>query len=100
MSGHEDVHQWALHDPYADGHPICIRFGDPYGANIAAGVWKAKKHKGAAAEARRAWKRLQAVKGDKLWMRHATVNDFYDGMARGRATSGKGGVSQCTRTVD
>ena len=42
---------------------------------IATGVWKAKKHKDAAPLTQRAWKRLKARKGERLWIQHAGRGD-------------------------
>ena len=81
---------WAADDPVANpilpigehSRPICIRYDNEYAAMIATGVWKAKKHKDAAPLAQRAWKRLKARKGERLWIQHAS--------ARGTRETGTG----------
>ena len=57
--------------PYSTaGRPVCVRYSNAYGAMIASGTWKAKKHKAMAAEARAAWKALKRQVGEQLWLRH------------------------------
>lgn len=93
---------WALHDPFSQGsRPVCIRYNEPYGAMVASGVWKAKKHKAAAAVARSAWKRLIAAKGeDSVWLRHVPAGHLWFGRAHGLALEGKGGKYRYVRSVD
>ena len=65
---------WAADDPVANpilpigehSRPICIRYDNEYAAMIATGVWKGKKHKDAAPLVQRAWKRLKALRGERL----------------------------------
>ena len=95
---------WAADDPVANpilpigehSRPICIRYDNEYAAMIATGVWKAKKHKDAAPLAQRAWKRLKARKGERLWIQHAGRGHPRDGhwvqAARGLALEGKRGT--------
>ena len=47
-----------------------MRYSNAYGAMIASGTWKAKKHKAMAVEARTAWKALKRQIGGQLWLRH------------------------------
>ena len=62
--------QWVSRHWYTTGRPVCVRYSNAYGAMIASGTWKAKKHKAMAAEARAAWKALKRQIGGQLWLRH------------------------------
>ena len=62
--------QWVSRHWYTTGRPVCVRYSNAYGAMIASGTWKAKKHKAMAAEARTAWKALKRQIGEQLWLRH------------------------------
>ena len=59
-------------------------------------MWKAKKHKDAAPLVQRAWKRLKALRGERLWIQHACTRHTRDGYwvqaARGLALEGKRGT--------
>ena len=58
---------------------------------IASGAWRAKKHKGVAAEAVKAWARLRQARGDKLCMQHAPAGMRGSIVASRLAEAGKGG---------
>ena len=61
---------------------------------IATGTWKAKKHKGVAEAAQRAWARLLKAKPeDQVWLRHAGATHLGSLAARGLAARGKGGAT-------
>ena len=62
--------QWVSRHWHTTGRPVCVRYSNAYGAMIASGTWKAKKHKAMAAEARTAWKALKRQIGGQLWLRH------------------------------
>ena len=72
--------QWVSRHWYTAGRPVCVRYSNAYGAMIASGTWKAKKHKAMAAEARAAWKALkrkiggQAVAAPRREARRASVS--------------------------
>ena len=83
--------RWAYESPRAYGRPICMRYDSMYAAHIATGVWRAKKHKAMAEEARQEWTRLKRATGGRLWMAHVRGhsghewNDLADRLAeRGR----------------
>ena len=57
-------------------------------AMIATGVWRAKKHKDAAPLAQRAWKRLKALRGERLWIQHACERHPRDRWALGGGSAG------------
>ena len=75
---------------------ICIRYESEYAAMIASGGWKAKKHKGVAAVAQQAWKRLKAQRGERLYLAHAPRAHPRDRLwmaeAAGLAKAGKCGT--------
>ena len=91
--------EWAAVDPSARDKPVCLRYDNEYGAMIATGTWKAKKHKGVAEAAQRAWARLLKTKPeDQVWLRHAAVTHLKAQAARGLAARGKGGETVYTMT--
>ena len=55
----QSVSEWVSRHWYTAGRPVCVRYSNAYGAMIASGTWKAKKHKAMAAEARAAWQTLK-----------------------------------------
>ena len=95
---------WAAEHPAANPiqpmgsapRAICIRYESEYAAMIASGGWKAKKHKGVAEVAGRAWKRLKAQRGERLYLAHAPRAHPRDGLwmaeAAGLAKAGKCGT--------
>ena len=82
---------------------ICIRYDNEYAAMIASGVWKSKKHKDAAAVAHKAWKRLKAQRGERLYLQHAHAKNPRDGCwlreAEGLALRGKRGAYEYAEDV-
>ena len=62
--------QEAARHRWLRGRPVCMRYDSAYAAMIASGTWRARKHKDAAEEARRAWSHLRHALGGQLWMRH------------------------------
>ena len=63
--------QWVRGEWRTRRKPVCMRYDSTYAAMISSGVWKAKKHKELAQEARAAWLALKRDIGERLWMRHA-----------------------------
>ena len=49
---------------------MCIRYNAEYAARICTGAWKARKHKEAAAEARRVWARLKNARNGRVWTQY------------------------------
>ena len=102
---------WAADHPAAnpilprgsDPPAICIRYGSEYAAMIASGVWRPKKHKDAAAVAHQAWKRLKALRGQRLYLQHAHRRHPRDGgwlrEAGGLALRGKRGTYEYAEDV-
>ena len=102
---------WAADHPAAnpilprgsDPPAICIRYGSEYAAMIASGVWRPKKHKDAAAVAHQAWKRLKALRGQRLYLQHAHWRHPRDGgwlrEAGGLALRGKRGTYEYAEDV-
>ena len=84
--------QWAAQHGMRRGKPICIRYYSEYAARVATGTWKAKKHKGVAEEAKRAWAQLKQTSGGKAWMQHAPRTTLHALNAGGRARDGKAGA--------
>ena len=83
---------WALYDKEACAAPVVVlRYSSQYAAMIASGAWRAKKHKGVAAEAVKAWARLRQARGDKLCMQHAPAGMRGSIVASRLAEAGKGG---------
>ena len=65
---------WAARDLEINNNtPICIRYSNEYAANVATGVWRAKKHKQAAEAARRAWGTLRRQQRNRVWMSHTAT---------------------------
>ena len=68
-----------------------MRFSAAYGAAIATGTWKAKKHKAMAAAAHSAWKRLRRQRHGEVWILHEPATVWWARRARGLAEAGKAG---------
>ena len=85
--------QWAHKHDIADGHPVCMRYDSTYAAMIATGVWKAKKHKALAEEARSAWRSLHAKLRGRLWTKHVKGHsgDNWNNRADRLANEGRAG---------
>ena len=84
--------QWAVQHGAARGKPVCIRYNSEYAARICTGMWKAKKHKAMAEEARRAWAQLKHTSGGRAWMRHVPRTEAVYIRACQLAKAGKGGT--------
>ena len=85
---------WARTHPAAQGRPICIRYDDEYAARIGTGSWRARKHKPLAAAAVEDWKYLRKIRGDKVWLQHASRRSRHAASIDGAyalADAGKGG---------
>ena len=88
--------QWVSRHWYTAGRPVCVRYSNAYGAMIASGTWKAKKHKAMAAEARAAWKALKRQVGEQLWLRHVVKPGEHQWARGANVLAGRG--KQGTRT--
>ena len=86
--------QWAYTHSTAAGRPVCMRYDSTYAAMIATGVWKAKKHKAMAEEARAAWRQLHVKLRGRLWAAHVKGHsgDVFNDWADALATKGRAGV--------
>ena len=88
--------QWVSRHWYTAGRPVCVRYSNAYGAMIASGTWRAKKHKAMAAEARAAWKALKRQIGEQLWLRHVVKPGEHQWARGANVLAGRG--KQGTRT--
>ena len=98
--------EWALSDPDARGAPIIIRYVRDYAANVAAGLWRPRKHKPMAAAAQSAFRALRTQRERAAGLRapcavagccHAADarTGTGTGIDRGRSTRG---CPRCTYT--
>ena len=90
--------EWAAVDPRAMGKPVVIRYSNEYGAAIATGTWRARKHKAMASSAQAAWRRLRKASGGNAWILHEPDMAWWAMVARNLAARGKSG--ERIRTVE
>ena len=90
--------QWALHDIDARASPgLCICYYSEYAANVATGVWRPKKHKLMADEARGAWAALKRARNGRVWIQHVPQTSVHIIEAEVIAKDGRSGIRTYSR---
>lgn len=89
--------EWAESHYLARGRAVCVRYHSEYAARICTGAWKARKHKEAAAEARRVWARLKKARDGQVWTKYTKHYGTAHVEASELASQGKQGARVYTR---
>ena len=74
--------------------PAIIRYDSKYAAMVTSSVWRARKHKRLAAEARAEWQRARTALSGKLWLKHVKGHSGqqWNDRADALANAGRRGV--------
>ena len=70
---------------------MVIRYTNEYAAAVATGLWKPRKHKEMAAEAKRAWEQLRKQRNGEVYIQHAPAAQQWATRAADLAARGKAG---------
>ena len=90
--------RWALHTHHGS---VLMRYDSTYAANIAAGLWKPKKHQAAAARAIKLWADVRRQRPN-LWLKHVKghSNHRWNNRADRLADAGRAGRHAYDTVVD